>query len=234
MKPLSRIAAVVFAVAVSAAGPTCAAQPASLDDALAAFSEHWREADWVPKTGRRTKFMRPLNDPGWKARMLALHAIVKAGADAVKPMRQMLRSGSGPERALAAQALGYLPAKAAREELIEAAIGDERDVVRLYAIDSLGMLGENGVSVDWESIGKRQKNRDVKRHLAYAEQRAGKPVEPAIVETLANWDATKMDTARVGQPAPDFELSSVDGQKVRLSDYRGRQAIVLVFIYGDT
>ena len=36
-------------------------------------------------------------------------------------------------------------------------------------------------------------------------------------------------TLRAGQPAPDFTLSSVDGQSVSLADYRGRW-VVLVFL----
>ena len=32
--------------------------------------------------------------------------------------------------------------------------------------------------------------------------------------------------------APDFELSDVSGQVVRLSDYRGRSNVVLAFLRG--
>jgi mycoredoxin-dependent peroxiredoxin len=33
----------------------------------------------------------------------------------------------------------------------------------------------------------------------------------------------------VGQPAPDFELRDQHGQPVRLSDYRGKKAVALIF-----
>lgn len=36
----------------------------------------------------------------------------------------------------------------------------------------------------------------------------------------------------VGQPAPDFALPDAAGRSVRLSDYRGRQPVVLVFYRG--
>jgi peroxiredoxin len=36
----------------------------------------------------------------------------------------------------------------------------------------------------------------------------------------------------VGQVAPDFELTDVQGRTVRLSDYRGRKNVVLVFTRG--
>lgn len=36
----------------------------------------------------------------------------------------------------------------------------------------------------------------------------------------------------VGSPAPDFTLSTVDGGRLCLSDYRGGQCVVLVFLRG--
>lgn len=37
-----------------------------------------------------------------------------------------------------------------------------------------------------------------------------------------------------GLPAPDFELKDVHGRTVRLSDFRGLQPVVLVFLRGFT
>jgi len=36
----------------------------------------------------------------------------------------------------------------------------------------------------------------------------------------------------VGVIAPDFELEDVQGQPIRLSGFRGRSAVVLVFLRG--
>jgi peroxiredoxin len=36
----------------------------------------------------------------------------------------------------------------------------------------------------------------------------------------------------VGQAAPDFELTDVQGNAVRLSDYRGESHVLLVFTRG--
>ena len=36
-------------------------------------------------------------------------------------------------------------------------------------------------------------------------------------------------TLQAGDPAPDFELQGSDGRMYRLSDYRGKQAVVLAW-----
>jgi peroxiredoxin Q/BCP len=38
---------------------------------------------------------------------------------------------------------------------------------------------------------------------------------------------------KVGDPAPDFELEAVTGEKVRLTDFRGRKNVVLFFYPKD-
>jgi peroxiredoxin len=35
-----------------------------------------------------------------------------------------------------------------------------------------------------------------------------------------------------GQVAPDFELSGLNGNRIRLSDFRGKKVVVLAFLRG--
>jgi peroxiredoxin len=51
---------------------------------------------------------------------------------------------------------------------------------------------------------------------------------------LRRWDASGINTAQVGQLAPDFELPQITGESTRLAHYRGKQPVVIVFVYGDT
>jgi len=41
-----------------------------------------------------------------------------------------------------------------------------------------------------------------------------------------------MNLLTPGEPAPEFELDDLHGNLVRLSDFRGRQPIVLYFLRG--
>lgn len=40
------------------------------------------------------------------------------------------------------------------------------------------------------------------------------------------------DLIAPGEPAPDFELADTEGRMIRLSDYFGRQPVVLAFLRG--
>jgi peroxiredoxin Q/BCP len=50
---------------------------------------------------------------------------------------------------------------------------------------------------------------------------------------LARVTATDNKLPEVGQPAPDFRLASTDDREVALSDFKGKQAVVLYFYPRD-
>ena len=52
----------------------------------------------------------------------------------------------------------------------------------------------------------------------------------AVLPFRPLWLAARAGQLEPGQPAPDFHLETLDKQqRVRLSDHRGRQPVVLVF-----
>ena len=221
-------------LAIAVGGPAIAADPKLQPGAiLAEFSKSWDDSLWQPKRFRGG-YMRPLNDKGWKSRITALQKLVQSGKEAVPTLVKALKNGTAPERILAAQTLGYLAPHAPVEALLKAAKNDANAAVRLYAVDALGMQGAAANNVDWKSLAAKERNRDVRMHIKYARERQGKAVRPDVVAALRQWDAKLMNSAVVGRPAPDFSLRSAQGKQVKLSDYKGKQAVVLVFIYGDT
>lgn len=211
------------------------AETAPPQTVLETFRSTWNEDAWTSTNtkGRFTNFMRPLDDSGWAMRMRSIQRLVRAGENAVLDLVKALDSNNEPTRILAAQTLGYVSPHAPVNALQKAITSDASAAVRLYAVDSLGMQGGDFTEF-LQSALEKEGNRDVKMHINYALERDGKPVDPSIVRTLRDWNPKTIDSAKVGMPAPDFELEAVNGPTVRLSDYRGKKAVVLVFIYGDT
>jgi peroxiredoxin len=201
---------------------------------LEQFRSTWEGVTWEPQAGRRLGYLRPLDDSGWKQRMAALQRFVQAGPAAAQPLREALASDDGSIRALAAQALGLLKSQVARGELEKAAQLDKDEAVRLAAIDALGMIGGNESDDLLRRLQMSEQNRDVKQHIAYALERNGKPLDDSFVNLLKQWNPKRVASAKVGEAAPDFELPSLAGDIVRLGAFRGKSAVVLVFVYGDT
>ena len=50
---------------------------------------------------------------------------------------------------------------------------------------------------------------------------------------LADYDLRKLESARIGETAPDFALANFAGKTYRLSQFRGRKSVVLRFILYD-
>jgi cytochrome oxidase Cu insertion factor (SCO1/SenC/PrrC family) len=44
---------------------------------------------------------------------------------------------------------------------------------------------------------------------------------------------TDLERVKVGDAAPDFTLENMDGNRISLSDFRGKKTVVLVFYRGQ-
>ena len=44
----------------------------------------------------------------------------------------------------------------------------------------------------------------------------------------------KAEPIKVGAPAPEISLPATSGGEIKLSDFRGKKSVILVFVYGDT
>ena len=211
---------------------TSSEQQADAEQLLADFSKGYDDSKWE-KDFRGSNHIRATGDPGWKLRAETLKQLVAGGEASIPALEKSLASGDVPTRILAAQAISYLAPMASIEKLTEVFKNDTEPAVRLYLVDAIGMSGK-GKDVDWDTLTKNEKNRDVLKHINYAKSRGSEGVEKSVIASLAEMPDAKIDSAKVGQPAPEFTLNSVDGEKVSLSQFKGKQPVVLVFIYGDT
>jgi len=187
------------------------------------------EKAWVVPKG----YMRPLDDAGWKARMTAFRNLALAGEKATPALIEALSQGELETRVFAAQALGLMADPKAKSAL-EAALKDKTPAVRLYALDALSMFDKLTPTDELKAMKEKDPNRDVKAHVGFALDRDDKPDPAALRKTLAGFDLAKMNTAVVGKAAPEFELRDATGKTYKLSDFKGKKAVVLVFVYGDT
>jgi hypothetical protein len=167
-------------------------------------------------------------DPGWQVRMASLVNLVRAGPTAVPVLVETLQNGSPGAREFAAQALVFIADPRARPAL-EKAVSDQEKHVRIYAINALSMFGRLEATEQYRHL-RDNDNWAVRRHMEFALERDDKPDPAALRKALAGYDLAKMDTARLGQVAPDFALSDVLGQAYRLGQFRGTKPVVLLFL----
>lgn len=189
--------------------------------------ERFRSA-WDPVEG----YMRPGDDRGWKARMLAMCDFARLGKRSVPVLVSALRDRDPEIRVFAAQTLAMLGWPDARDAL-EKALDDPVPAVRLYAVDGLSRLGLPLPVGKLTRLGNRDPNRDVRTHVRFALDRDTPAEIDPVRAALANYDPARLDTDRLNAAAPEFSLRDTDGREHTLEQYRGKW-IVLVFIYGDT
>jgi hypothetical protein len=197
----------------------------SADDVIARFRREW---------SAEKDHMRPLADRGWKTRTAALQGLVQLGPKAVTPLVRALDDGDDEMRVFAAQVLGFVGDARVALRLERTLAEDKVPAARLYAADSLGMIGGLQPKPLFERIEAEDPNKDVRTHMRFALERKGEALPEKVRENLGGFDLQRLDTAEVGMPAPDFTLTDALGQSYRLSDFRGKKAVVLLFIYGDT
>ena len=165
----------------------------------------------------------------WKARMEALASFARAGDGAVPILVDALGKGPPAVRGLATQALEILADTQARPALVEVALSDETPAVRAAAVRALSACDPTDPAR--EIFRALLKDRDHRVRLAAAwalERDDGSSAAAATREALRAYDLSRVDSARLHEPAPDFSLVDPSGRVHRLADLTGK-AVVLEF-----
>src|SRR5262249_4658545 len=105
---------------------------------------------------------------------------------------------------------------------------------RFYAIQALSMFGRLERTKQCEQILRSDPNFwSVRTMMAAALARDDRPNPAQLRKLLADYDLRQLDSARVGDMAPDFSLTDFSGKAYRLSHFRGKKTVVLRFILFD-
>jgi mycoredoxin-dependent peroxiredoxin len=188
------------------------------------------QSDW----GRPGGDERKVRPQGWKARMTALVELARLGSDLVPVLLGGLDDRDDEVRELSAQMLGYTDDASVVARLDRAIREDPSATVRIYAaVGRSALTGEIPDSLA-EEIRANDPSFMVRERVKLTLARPPVPREPTIIETLSSYDLATMNTARLGELAPEFALKELSGPTVRLSDYRGNKNVVLIFAYGVT
>ncbi len=186
---------------------------------------------------RRLEFpAEPSNDepgfaalaPGWQARVAAEFAVINhADPDS---LRAGLLDRDKHVRAIAARALGIRAEKKSAEALAKLAQEDPEAMVRIRAVESLGLLKMKLDVI--EHVKKNDKHAGVTwaADLAIDQLKSDLDCGAQIRRSFARGiKRSEMAVAKVGQPAPDFTAQTLDGKLFKLSSVLGKKPIAIYF-----
>jgi len=131
--------------------------------------------------------------------------------------------------------LGILRATNAVPALEKVLRENTGSVVRSQATIALGQIGLRDSLAAVQATQREDKSKDVQHQAelaAYAIEH-GQTATPELAQAYAALDESKFGRVQVGQPASDFQLTDTEGKVWRLSDFRGKKPVVLIWVFAD-
>lgn len=168
---------------------------------------------------------------GWEDRV-ALEFEIVNHAD-IAELRAGLKDEDRFVRSMAARALGIRGDRGSADILARLARNDPEYVVRIRAVESLGLLkmkpdvidavqNDKHAGVSWAAeLAADQLHSDVD---------CAAQIRRAFAEGI---ERDEMSAAKIGEPAPDFTAQRLDGKPFTLSSVLGKQPIVIYFAAFD-
>ncbi len=192
-----------------------------------------REHDFEINSGY--KGVGDLDDDAWRVRTLAIRDLVRLGSDAASDLIAGMHDENRHVRHITVTAIGILGIKEAADDLMKLLTDDSDPIVRGQAAQALGQIGCKRALSTLEVVSEKDESMHVKHRavLAVGRLKEGAVSGPGDIATWAGIDEKNFRMAKVGQAAPDFELKDTSGKPWRLSDFRNRKTVVLVWIFAD-
>src|SRR5262245_32644972 len=177
------------------------------------------------------------SESSWKSRLQAAVRLAKVGPDAVPVLVEALKMGALQTRLFAGEMMVLLvePGKVLADTRadLERALEHPDDFVREFAVKALSRLGGLDKVKQARRIAEKDPSPEVRRVAAAALKGELRDNALTVRKAMAAFDPAAIDSARLGQPAPDFSLTDTVGQVVRLGQFRGHKTVVLVFLVED-
>ncbi len=176
-----------------------------------------------------------LNDKAWRVRLLAIRDLVKLGEEAVPAIIKQLENDDPHVRHVASFVLGLRQTEDSEKALMDLVEQENDPVVRSQIVMSLGRLNSQDSLPLLENLAKNDPSRDVRHQCDLSIYRI-KNYQGDLAKlrnAYAELDESEFNQIQVGKPAVDFALQDTDGNTWRLSDFKGKQDVVLIWIFAD-
>src|SRR5262245_39911993 len=170
-------------------------------------------------------------DKGWKDRVALEFQVINAAG--LKSLRAALRDKDPFIRSMAARALGIRGDRASADALAELVKADPEYMVRIRAVEALGLLKAKPEAV---ALAKKDRQGGVRWSALLAAGQLKSSTDyagPVRKAYAAGIKREAMGSARVGKPAPDFTAQTSDGKPFRLAAVLGKKPVALYFAAFD-
>ena len=176
-----------------------------------------------------------LTDSDWRVRLLAVRDLVRLGMDDVDGIVKGLTHNDENVRQVCAMALGILRAQDAVSHLENIVRDDANAMVRSQAVIALGQIeSKASLSLLYKRL-EDDASKDVRHQCELAIDQIQKQMGTTGEQLSAfrALDASLFESVEVGKEAPDFELQDTESKLWRLSHFREKKWLVLIWIFAD-
>ncbi len=176
-----------------------------------------------------------LQDTDWLVRTLAVRDLVRLGQGASAKLLDALHDTNVHVRHVAAMVLGITRDTSAVSALEDILRSDSDSVVRSQAAIALGQIGNKESLETLRHTQAEDKSSDVQHHAelaAYALEH-GFAATAELTDAYRSLNEIHFSKVHIDEPAVDFELPDTAGRLWRLSDFRGKKPVVLIWIFAD-
>lgn len=176
-----------------------------------------------------------LSDNSWRVRLLAVRDLIRLGESAIPQLTSRLEDRNSHVRELCAMVLGILEASDANQALIKRLKEDPDSVVRTQAASALGQIGLRKSLEALEEAMEKDTSRDVipQSEMSITQIKNEIKSDPNLVSAYRSLDESNFNSVQVNQPAVDFELKDTNGKTWKLSDFKGKKNVVLIWVFAD-